>query len=232
MKKNSYLCRLSLVFAIFALTGFASFADNSEPAGKAFSFSGLGQKTAENADPNLLGIKAFGNGAEIVCKLQAIEASVMPSGISIKSTSDTEGGGAFSMKVAGLGRTNGLGGDGSPSRPFISGGFGETALSPEAKVSVSQDCARIVRPELVEEYTVSGDGIRQDFIVSKRPDGVGALVLAVGLGGATSELSGSGLKITLAETGREFAYSKLLVTDASGKKLPAEFKINSPNEFL
>ncbi|MCX6984909.1 MAG: hypothetical protein NT118_09205, partial [Lentisphaerae bacterium] len=233
MKINSFRSRLSLVaFIISAFTGFASFADEAGNAGKSFPFSELGQKAAEKADSSSLGIRTVAGGAEIVCKLQAIEASVTASGISIKSTSKTEGGGKFNMKVAGLGRGNNIGRDGSPSRPFLSGGFGETAPPSDKIVKVSNSCAQIIHPELAEEYTVSGDGIRQDFIVSKKPEGNGELVLAVGLGGATAELADYGLEIRLAETGREFAYSKLLVTDASGRHLPAEFKLNSPNEFI
>ncbi len=208
--------RLSVVvFIVCAFSGFASFADKPEAARKTFSFSELGQKASEKADSSSLGIKAVDNGAEIVCKLQAIEASVKASGISVKSTA-ADRGGEFSMKVAGLGRVS----------------HRLSQVSEDAIVKVSKDCVQIVRPELVEEYTVSGDGIRQDFIVSKRPEGSGTLSLAVGLSGATAEISGSGLKIRLTEAGRDFAYSKLLVTDAAGKKLPAEFKLTSSNRFV
>ncbi len=217
MKKNSFWSRLSLaVFIVCSFTGFACFADGSKPAEKSFSFSELGQKAAEKVDSSSLGIKAVDNGAEIICKLQAIEALVTQSGISIKSISKSEGSGTFNMKVAGLGRV----------KDKLS------PLSSDATVKVSNNCAQIVHPEIVEEFTVSGDGIRQDFIVTKKPEGNDELVLAIGLGSATAELSGSALKIRLTETGREFAYSKLLVTDAVGKKLPSGFKINSQNEFV
>ncbi|MEI6424987.1 MAG: hypothetical protein WCP55_22440, partial [Lentisphaerota bacterium] len=209
------ILRLS-IFVFFALSGFAWGSDGIDNEHKSFSFSELGQKATEKADSNSLGIKAIDNGAEIVCRLQALEASVTQSGISIRSTSETEGAGAFNMKVAGLGRAN-------------------HRLSPapsEGNIKVSKDCVQIIRPELVEEYTVSGNGIRQDFIVLKRPEGRGELALAVGLTGATAKLCSSGINIRLTETGREFAYSKLLVTDAAGKELSSEFKINSPNEFL
>ncbi len=202
-------------FIVLAFTGFASFAAETDKAGTSFAFSELGQKATEKADSNSLGIKAVDNVAKIICKLQALEASVTPSGISIKSTSSTEGGGTFSMKVAGLGSI----------------GHRLSQVSPEGKVKVSKDCVQIIYPELIEEYTVSGDGIRQDFIISKKPEGNGNLSLSIGLTGATAELSNSGLKIRLTETGREFSYSKLLVTDATGKTLPAEFKTNSPDEF-
>ncbi|HCE44270.1 MAG TPA: hypothetical protein DET40_12040 [Lentisphaeria bacterium] len=239
MKKDYHMSRLYLtIFTICTFIGFTGFTDETGSVQKPFAFSELGQKATEKMDPDSLGIKAVGNGAEIVCKLQALEASVTPSCISIRSTSATKGG-TFSMNVVGLGRE--LGRDGSPNRPSYIGALpdvyrigvnSETALPSEAKVSVSENCAQIIRPELVEEYTVSGDGIRQDFIVFKKPEGTGELSLFIGLNGATAELSGSGLKIRLNETGREFAYSKLLVTDATGKELPAGFKVISPAEFL
>jgi hypothetical protein len=104
--------------------------------------------------------------------------------------------------------------------------------SADATVNVSKDCVQIIRTEMVEEYRVSGDGIRQDFIISKRPEIDGKLVLVVELNGATAGLSDKGIKILLTETGREFAYSKLLVTDSAGKELPSGFKMNTPDQFL
>ncbi len=217
IKTNPCRKGLSLIVLIIcSITGFASFADEAGKPGTSFAFSELGQKASEKADSASLGIRAVDNGAEIVCELQALEASVTPSGISIKSTSSTEGGGIFSMKVAGLGRI----------------GHRLSQFPENASVSVSNNIAQVIRPDFVEEYTVSGDGIRQDFIVSKKPEGNASLSLAIGLSGATAELSASGLKIRLIETGREFAYSRLLVTDAAGKTLPAEFKINSQDEFV
>ncbi len=203
------------VFIGCAFIGFSCLADESEKIRKSFPFSELGQKATEKADSNSLGIKAVDNGAEITCKLQALEASVTPSGISFKSTSATKRG-TFSMKVTGLSRAD----------------HKISQVSSEGNVKVSKDCVQIIRSELIEEFTVSGDGIRQDFIVSKKPTGNGEFALVLGLAGATAELSGSGIKIRLTEAGREFAYSKLLVTDASGKKLPSEFKVNSPDKFI
>ncbi len=217
VKKSCFFGKLVLTaFIVGLFSGFAGFADEAGNAGKSFQFSELGQKAAEKADSSSLGIKAVYNGAEIVCKLQAIEASVTRAGISIKSTSQSEGAGAFSMSVSGLGREEGR------SAPVMAG----------LDVKVYDTCAQVIRPELVEEYTVSGDGIRQDFIVSKKPEGSGGLALAVSLGGATCELSDTGIKIRITESVREFAYSKLLVSDSTGRRLPAEFKINSSNGFI
>jgi len=42
-------------------------------------------------------------------------------------------------------------------------------------VEVADKPARFVRPGLTEEYTVSMDGVRQDFVVLERPEGAGQL---------------------------------------------------------
>jgi hypothetical protein len=42
-------------------------------------------------------------------------------------------------------------------------------------VEVTEQAARFIRPGVTEEYTVSMDGVRQDFVVTERPALSGAL---------------------------------------------------------
>jgi uncharacterized delta-60 repeat protein len=73
----------------------------------------------------------------------------------------------------------------------------------------------------VEEYRVSIDGVRQDFIVLERPVGTGSLGLTLEVTGAHAETADYGVKLTLHGSGREVVYSRLHVTDAQGRVLPA-----------
>jgi hypothetical protein len=54
---------------------------------------------------------------------------------------------------------------------------GASPLAETGTVSVDQQTVRFERPGLVEEYGVSLDGVRQDFVVTRPPAGVGELEL-------------------------------------------------------
>ena len=99
-------------------------------------------------------------------------------------------------------------------------------LPPAGLVRANQDAAVFIRPGLIEEYTVSTDGVRQDFVVAERPPGAGgALAVELEVTGARAEAATYGVKLTLAATGRELAYSRLRVTDAIGRELEARIEV-------
>ena len=62
--------------------------------------------------------------------------------------------------------------------------------------------ARCLRPGLAEEYSVSVDGVRQDFVLMQRPDGIGALRVELDVIGAKAEALGNGARLVLAGSGR------------------------------
>src|SRR5206468_1490154 len=92
--------------------------------------------------------------------------------------------------------------------------------------------ARLIRPGLVEEYSVSMDGVRQDFLISQRPDGTSELQVRLDVAGARVEPAASGVQLVLARSGRKIAYSRLRVTDAYGKELPARMEVLSAGDEL
>jgi hypothetical protein len=73
----------------------------------------------------------------------------------------------------------------------------------------------------VEEYAVSMDGVRQDFVVTDKPAGVGELELRLEVAGARVEEMVGGARLVLEESGRKIAYSRLRAVDAAGKELAA-----------
>src|ERR1039457_3901613 len=100
-------------------------------------------------------------------------------------------------------------------------------LAGAGEVSVCGQTARFSRPSLTEEYSVSMDGVQQDFIVEQAspiPPG-GELVVKLAVAGAQVEAAADGARLVLTHSGRKIAYSRLRVTDATGKELPARIEI-------
>lgn len=116
--------------------------------------------------------------------------------------------------------------------------FGLCSL-PEAgvlSVLAGQNTLRWVRPGLVEEYSVSIDGVRQDFVVpqappanlgnsANSPNSVGPLEIQLSLSGAAAQAAPNGARLVLPGSGRVLAYTRLRVTDATGRELPASLRV-------
>ncbi len=219
LAKSGILC----IFTVSVVLGacYSGHAMQSEDNGECspsapFPFSDLGKKCSEKASPELMSIRKADDGADIVCKLQAMKAHISGSAVSIESTSESEGKSTFEMSLSGIGR----------NKSYLD------LSSKPAKVLCNENMARVIRPDLLEEYSVSGDGLRQDFIVEKRPEGDGLLELSLKLNGAVVRRDSAGLIISMLGSNREFAYSKLHVTDASGRVLPADFVTVSDDDFF
>src|SRR6185436_16893559 len=61
-------------------------------------------------------------------------------------------------------------------------------LEQRGRVDLATGHARYIRPRLIEEYSVSADGIRQDFVVTDPPAGTGPLRLELALQGGRAEV--------------------------------------------
>lgn len=95
------------------------------------------------------------------------------------------------------------------------------------RVETSENVTRFLRPGLTEEYSVSVDGVRQDFIIQQRPAGEGELRVELDVTGATVAPLGNGVRLTLHGSGRQLAYHRLHVSDATGRELPARMEVAS-----
>ena len=78
---------------------------------------------------------------------------------------------------------------------------------------------------------MSVDGVRQDFIVANRPAGAGDLRVELGIAGASAAPAADGVRLVLADSGRELAYNRLHVTDASGRELAATWHVLSADRL-
>src|SRR5208337_4286493 len=107
-----------------------------------------------------------------------------------------------------------------------------TTLPATGTVSVQAKLARFTRPGLTEEYSVSVDGVRQDFVIAASPAGAGDLCVELALSGARAEAAANGAKITLESSGRALAYSRLRVEDAMGRELTARLEVLSTDRLV
>ena len=125
----------------------------------------------------------------------------------------------------------------------------DCALPTTGTVSVADQLARFIRPGLTEEYSVSMDGVRQDFVVGQRPGGEGPLRVELEVAGAKAEplvngarpvrypaggkaaeqtdLLSHGVRLVLDGSGRKLAYSRLRVVDAQGRELAARLEVTT-----
>ncbi len=123
----------------------------------------------------------------------------------------------------GLGRTK-AGASSAHSKRFARS---VAAFPSTGTVQVADKLARFIRPGLTEEYSVSMDGVRQDFIIEQRPVGAGPLRVKLTVTGAKVEPLADGAQLVLENSGRKIAYSSLRVTDATGKELRARMEVLS-----
>lgn len=145
-------------------------------------------------------------GARLVAGFQKLEARVDATGLRLQSTED--GGGVLALGAVSLGRSGG----------------GEKRLASRGEVTADGDRVLFARPGLVEEYSASLEGVRQDFLVLERPAGEGWLKVGLRLRGARARAAEPGVVLTLDGSGRELAYHRLHVVDARGRVLEARLE--------
>lgn len=172
---------------------------------------------AKQRDGSQPAITSVPGGAKLKAMFQDLEGEATPEGLWITSTADEDGGkkgNRFMLRAEGLGR--------EVLEPLL----------PRGEVEVSENVVSWVRPMIVEEYRVGIEGVRQDFVLRERPQHDGELSLALKLRGASAEPANYGAKLTLQATGRELAYHRLLVTDASGRELPARMEVENSEQLV
>src|ERR1035441_8052577 len=118
---------------------------------------------------------------------------------------------------------------------------GTQTLARTGKVSAEDKLVRFTRPGLKEEYSVSVDGVRQDFIIESPPlnpqrstlnQSAGDLRVELALSGARAEAAAGGARLRLEGSGRALAYSRLRVEDATGRELTARLEVLSVDQLV
>jgi hypothetical protein len=117
---------------------------------------------------------------------------------------------------------------------------GVQTLARTGKVAAEAKLVRFTRPGVTEEYSVSVDGVRQDFIIESPPlaprpsplnPSAGDLRVELALSGARAEATASGATLRLDGSGRALAYSRLRVEDATGLQLTARLEVLSADRL-
>jgi hypothetical protein len=180
----------------------------------------LGAVAREQYQGDGLSVTATPDGAKLRCRFQQLEGLVTREGLWLSSTVDSSPSDRFRVVAVSIGRTAGL-------------GFGELFARQDVSgiVKVTDKMIRFFRPGLTEEYSVSVDGVRQDFIIEQRPVGEGELRMDLDVTGAKAEPLVSGARLVLDNSGRKIAYNRLLVTDARGKELSARLQVTDASRM-
>jgi hypothetical protein len=237
-------------FAATALMGVAFLLPTTSPAdpeatissrpdsksAQAIPWSEVGTRAGAQYQGDGLAIFPFEHGAILRCVFQKLEGEATAEGLWLRSTVADIVKDQFRILASAVGRNANTGRESSPLPAEVrgqtsSGAYGvarfATQLPQTGTVQVASNLVRFIRPVLIEEYSVSMDGVRQDFVIPNRPEGSGELQVRLDVSGALVEASPDGVQLVLVNCGRRIAYSRLRVTDASGTELRARMEVQS-----
>ncbi len=208
----------------------------SEQTNASIPWNQIGAKAGADYKGDGLAALPTGTGVRLNCLFQKLDGEATREGLWLTSTVTSAVSDRFQIKAAAAGRRPDLAETSRCHVPACSAS-GEPQASLAAKravstnfltttgvISIDGQTVRFNRPGLVEEYTLSMDGIRQDFVVLERPPGAGELRVGLTVEGATAEPAADGAKLELNRSGRRIAYSRLHVVDAAGRELSARME--------
>ena len=213
-------------FVLFLAMGLTRAADTVKNPGDT-QWSDIGAKAGADYNGDGLAVTPTESGARLHCVFQRLDGEVTPEGLWLTSTVTNTVSDRFRVMAMEVGR--------KPANETFNSQSPESniQLTDAGNVSVEGQTARFSRPGLREEYSVSMDGVRQDFIVEQSPPSprAGQLVVKLAVTGAQAEPAGDGARLMLDNSGRQIAYSRLRVTDATGKELPARLEVQQTSAF-
>lgn len=172
------------------------------------SFADLGAKVTATYHGDAIGIAPVANGAQLHTAFQKLSASATGDGLRVTSTAEKGG-----------------------QLHLIASAIGTAKLPARGTVAIGNNVVSFKRPGLTEEYSVSVDGVRQDFVILQRPADSKELTVALDLSGAKAKTAAYGVKVTLDGSDRELAYSRLRASDAAGRELPASIEVVTANRL-
>jgi hypothetical protein len=188
---------------------------------KTIPWNQVGAKAGADYHGEGLAVIPTTDGAELHCMFQRLDGEVTREGLWLTSTVANLGNDRFRVMAVAVGRR--MAGEQQATS--------ETQLPRTGEVVVNGRMARFGRPGLEEEYSVSVDGVRQDFVLEKKPTGAGELLVRLAVSGATVAATVDGVYLVLGESGRKIVYNRLQATDANGRELPAHMDVTSPDRL-
>src|ERR1019366_2828338 len=188
----------------------ASAATVAAPSSQSIPWSDLRAKATAQCSGDGLAVCAGENGAvRLRCAFQRLEGEVTRDGLWLTSTVEGAAADRFRVVADYVGRDGGA----------------MVALSERDVAGGGPGLARYVRRGLVEEYSVSVDGVRQDLVVPKPLGGAGLLRVDLAVNGTRAEVTANGARLVLNNSGRKLAYSRLRVVDARDRELAARLEV-------
>jgi outer membrane protein assembly factor BamB len=186
------------------------------PGNSSIPWSDLGARATAQYAGDGLAVSAAEDGAvRLRCAFQRLEGEVTSEGLWLTSTVEDAAADRFRVVADYLGRDGGA----------------MVALPESGLATHEAGVARYVRRGLVEEYSVSVDGVRQDFLVAEPPGGNGPLRVDLAVTGARAEAAASGVRLVLDNSGRKLVYSRLRVKDAAERALSARMDVVSSDRL-
>jgi len=196
----------------------------------------LGAAAGKQYQGDGLSVTATAESARLRCMFQRLEGQVTREGLWLTCTAGDSKGERFRVVAVAVGRAAGQRSAAVCEAPAAAlrdrstrcGWVCDHSRAPLVRtgvVAVAGQIARFIRPGLTEEYSVSVDGVRQDFVVGQRPGGEGPLRVELGVAGAKAEQLVKGAWLVLEGAGRALAYSRLRVVDAQGQELAARLEV-------
>jgi hypothetical protein len=218
-------CLVAGLLWLVTLT-FAVSAQSANQSSEPIPVAKLGASAGAQYHGDGLSVTPTPEGARLRCVFQKLEGQATAVGLWLTSTAENSNGERFRVVASEVGR-------GTRCMPGFDqsadGGHGVTrstlAVPCAGTVGFTDKLARFIRSGLTEEYSVSVDGVRQDFVIAQRPAGGGALRVELDVTGARAEALVDGARLVLDGSGRKLAYSRLQVTDAAGKALTARMEV-------
>jgi len=190
----------------------------------------LGAKAGAQYQGDGLAIVRSERGAVLRCVFQKLEGHATTEGLWFTSTAPDTPKDRFRVVPCSFGRDERKNALEEPLQSWIFD-LERWTLAPPTSLEVESNLVRFIRPGLVEEYSVSMDGIRQDFVITQRPAGAGELRLELEVAGAQVEPTTHGARLVLDHSGRKISYSRLQVQDAQGGALSARIEVVSPHRM-
>src|SRR5207253_11385025 len=218
-------CAVALgIGSSFSLSATAVHSADTASAKTSIPWSQLGVPpggTGADYKGDGLAVIATAEGARLRCAFQKLEGQATREGLWLTSTVIPPSGTVndrFRIVAAAVGREVG-----SVQRGSVEGGplvqrcdaltlnaplsLHAPRLPETGTVAIDGQTARFTRPGLVEEYRVSMDGVRQDFVVLERPRSFaqerGELALWLAVSGARVEPAAGGARLVLENSGRK-----------------------------
>lgn len=221
LNESGAAIRLWAVSAVCTLTLFASAAPTSALARTA---------TDKSSSDDGLCISANRDGSACLrCVGQNMTGQATPQGLWLISTLDNARREPFRVKALAVKRSAA----GLPLQTSSQIHANTPSFFPPLPATgtaqASDNLVRYYRPGLTEEYSVSREGVRQDFIIDRRPPGEGLVELELAVDGARAMATAQGAQLVLADGGRKIACHRLKAFDQLGKELPARMEVQATN---